>query len=263
MTPLLGDATNGNFVNEDPWRVFRIMSEFVEGFETMTRVGPAVSIFGSARTPRSHPYYKAARRLGRMLADGGFAIITGGGPGVMEAANRGAFESKGLSVGLNITLPEAQKANAYLNISLDFRYFFARLVMFVKYACSFVCFPGGFGTLHEFFNSMTLIQTGKAQHFPVVLVGSAYWRGLDRWIRQYLLRGPHPMIDPGDLKLFTITDDLEEVVEIVQSALQTEQCRRMAGPEQGGQVMTSEGTVQGKPPRRNGQRRRPTKRMPQ
>ena len=158
------------FTNEDTWRVFRIMSEFVEGFETMSRIGPAVSIFGSARARKTAPDYVEARKLARTLAEQGFAIVTGGGPGIMEAANRGAADAGGTSVGLNITLPHEQKANPYANVQIDFHYFFARLVMFVKYSCAFVCLPGGFGTLHEFFNSMTLIQTGKAEMFPVVLM---------------------------------------------------------------------------------------------
>ena len=256
---------DGQFVNEDPWRVFRIMSEFVEGFEMMARVGPAVSVFGSARTPRSDPYYKLARKLGHMLADEGFAVITGGGPGIMEAANRGARDVNGVSVGLNITLPHEQKSNAFQTLSLDFRYFFARLVMFVKYACSFVCFPGGFGTIHEFFNSMTLIQTGKAQRFPVILVGTEYWGGLNRWIEKTLLQSRPQMIDAIDMDLFQITDDLDEVVRIVQSAAQLDSCKKLMGIEASEPQMTGEGTVVGRPPARNhrGGRNKPTKVIPQ
>jgi len=234
----------------DTWRVFRIMSEFVDGFETMSRIGPAVSIFGSARTPRKNPHYARARRCARMLADKGFAIITGGGPGIMEAANRGAHDVGGVSVGLNITLPSEQRANPYASIRLDFRYFFARLVMFVKYACSFVCFPGGFGTIHEFFNSMTLIQTGKADNFPVILVGRRYWMGLVQWMKGQMLDHGYGKIDPEDLHLFTLTDDLEQVVEIVQKAQAREQQAAAipisARPDD---WPSGEGTVTGRPPR--------------
>ena len=160
---------------EDPWRIFRIMSEFVDGFEIMSTVGPAVSVFGSSRTPPESRYYRMARKLGGILARRGFAVITGGGPGVMEAANRGADDAGGKSVGLNIALPHEQVANPYANIRVDFHYFFARKVMFIKYACAFVCFPGGFGTMDEFFESMTLIQTEKVDPFPVILIGSEFW----------------------------------------------------------------------------------------
>ncbi len=239
------------FTNDDTWRMFRIMSEFVEGFETMSKIGPAVSIFGSARTPKSDPYYKMARKLAAMLAKEDFAIITGGGPGIMEAANRGANDVGGVSVGLNITLPHEQKANAYTTYSLDFRYFFARLVMFVKYASSFVCFPGGFGTLHEFFNSMTLIQTGKAIEFPVILFGKEFWRGMDGWIKKTMLANGYPKIDREDLKLYTITDSLEEVVEIICLAqAKTDREQMLAVPEIGPKL-TGEGTLIGKPSRRN------------
>ncbi len=241
------------FKYDDTWRMFRIMSEFVEGFETMSKIGPAVSIFGSARTPKSDPYYKKARKLAAMLAKEDFAIITGGGPGIMEAANRGAYEIGGVSVGLNITLPHEQKANPYTTYSLDFRYFFARLVMFVKYASSFVCFPGGFGTLHEFFNSMTLIQTGKAIEFPVILYGKEFWRGLDRWIVKTMLTNGHPKIDRKDMDLFTITDSLEEVVKIIcQSQAKVDRERLIATPS-GKPMLTGEGTLVGKPSRRNNQ----------
>ena len=217
--------TNHNgFVNEDPWRIFRIMSEFVDGFETMSRLGPAVSIFGSARTRRSDPLYGKARKLAQMLVERNYAIITGGGPGIMEAANRGAHEVGGASVGLNISLPEEQVTNPYHNINLEFRYFFARLLMFVKYSRAFVCFPGGFGTLHEFFNSMTLIQTGKAQRFPVILIGKSYWSGLETWIRKVMLKkAPNEKIDPQDINLFTITNSLHEAVRTIEQASQERQ----------------------------------------
>lgn len=236
-------GNGSDFLHEDPWRVFRVMSEFVEGFETMSRVGWAVSMFGSARTPPSAPYYAKARRLATMLARKGFAIITGGGPGIMEAANRGAREGGGKSVGLNITLPAEQEANPYADIRMDFHYFFARLVMFVKYACSFVCFPGGYGTLHEFFNSMSLIQTGKAQQFPVILIGSDYWKGLLHWMRLTLLTGTPPKVDPSDLALFTVTDDLDEAVAIVEEA---RSARQAATPALAPEDLTGEGTLMGR-----------------
>jgi len=208
--------TDKSFVSEDPWRVFRIMAEFVEGFEIMSQIGPAVSIFGSARTPPDAPLYDKARTLARMLAQENFAIITGGGPGIMEAANRGADDAGGQSIGLNITLPFEQEPNPYANVELDFHYFFARKVMFLKYACGFVCFPGGFGTMDEFFESMTLIQTAKVENFPVVLIGSDYWGGLMDWIRQAMLTDGG-YVSPSDPNLCTITDDLNETVEILKT----------------------------------------------
>ena len=238
-----------DFTTQDPWRIFRIMSEFVDGFEVMSDVGPAVSVFGSARAPRSHPSYDQARRLGNLLARKHFAVITGGGPGIMEAANRGAHEGGGLSVGLNITLPHEQEANPYTDRRLDFRYFFARLVMFVKYACAFVCFPGGFGTLHEFFNSMTLIQTGKSERFPVILIGRKFWKGLSGWIGRYLLHGDYATISPEDMRLYTVTDDLEEAVRLVEEAWEA-QGRRLPPPGAAHpQRTTAEGTLAGQPAR--------------
>ena len=213
----------------------------------MSQVGPAVSVFGSSRTPRSDPEYHKARKLAAMLAERGYAIITGGGPGIMEAANRGAHDARGVSVGLNITLPHEQQANPWANIRLDFRYFFARLVMFVKYACAFVCFPGGFGTLHEFFNSMTLIQTEKVEPFPVVLIGRGYWRGLVEWLDKAMLKSRYGRIDPGDLKLFHVTNSLKEAVEIIE---RSRQCRISRRPEDvmlGPRRPTGEGTVAGEP----------------
>ena len=224
------------------------MSEFVEGFETMSRIGPAVSIFGSARTPRSDMYYHKARKLASMLAEEGFAIITGGGPGIMEAANRGAHDVRATSVGLNITLPNEQLANPYASCQLDFRYFFARLVMFVKYSSAFVCFPGGFGTLHEFFNSMTLIQTGKAEQFPVVLIGRNYWRGMTEWIHKTLLpaRG-FAKIDREDEDLFVVTDSLVEAVRIITDAREAAARRDAAPDDTAAMRPTGEGTLEGKP----------------
>src|SRR6266487_2062120 len=167
---------------QDSWRIFRIMAEFVEGFETMSRVGQAVTIFGSARTKPSDHYYKAAEETARLLAKAKLAVITGGGPGIMEAANKGAFEAGGVSVGCNITLPQEQEANKYQTISLDFHYFYARKVMFTKYASAFICFPGGYGTLDESFETLTLIQTLKVEAYPIVLFGSEHWSGLIDWI---------------------------------------------------------------------------------
>ncbi len=233
------------FAVEDTWRVFRIMSEFVDGFETMSRVGAGVSVFGSSRTPRSNPYYRKARRLGRLIAERGLAVITGGGPGIMEAANRGAHDVGGVSVGLNITLPNEQRTNPWANVRLDFRYFFARLVMFVKYAVSFVCFPGGFGTLHEFYNSMTLIQTHKADRFPVILIGRSFWHGIDGWMRKRMLNSGCPKVDGEDLELYTITDSLNEAMGIIDEAAQ----RRAAHEAEHAATWTAEGTVLGKPPR--------------
>jgi uncharacterized protein (TIGR00730 family) len=242
-------AKRTDFLNEDPWRVLRIMAEFVEGFETMSRVGWAVSVFGSARATPGDPYYEKARRLAHMLAKKRFAVITGGGPGIMEAANRGAREGGGPSVGLNITLPHEQPANPYADVRMDFHYFFARLMMFVKYACSFVCFPGGYGTLHEFFNSMSLIQTHKARRFPVILIGSEYWKGLVDWMRLTLLEHTPRMVDSSDLDLFTVTDDLDQVVAIIEKTRSTRQARlarKARLPVPAPDEPTGEGTVMGR-----------------
>jgi uncharacterized protein (TIGR00730 family) len=202
--------------NQDSWRIFRIMAEFVEGFETMARVGKAVTIFGSARTRPTHPDYKAAEETGRLLAGAGFAVITGGGPGIMEAGNKGAYEARGQSVGCNITLSQEQEANRYQTVSIDFHYFYARKVMFVKYASAFVCFPGGYGTLDEFFEIVTLIQTLKVEAFPIVLYGSAYWTGLVEWMKEQLR--PH-FIDPEDIDIFRIVDTPRDVVKQVKAGV--------------------------------------------
>jgi len=198
--------------SKETWRLFRIMAEFVDGFEAMSRVGLAVSIFGSARTQLDAAHYKNAEKMAAMLVDKGFAVITGGGPGIMEAGNKGAIEAGGTSVGLNIALPHEQDANRYQNISLDFHYFFARKVMFVKYCMGLVCFPGGFGTLDEFFEAMTLIQTGKSPAYPVVLFDSKFWSPLADFMRTTLLE-QYENISPEDLDLFIVTDDLEEAVD--------------------------------------------------
>ncbi len=198
----------------DPWRVLRIQAEFVEGFDALARVGPAVTIFGSARVRPDDPMYPVARRLATELAARGFAIITGGGPGIMEAANRGAREGGGLSVGCNIELPFEQDLNDYVDLGIEFHYFFVRKMMFVKYAEAFVIFPGGFGTLDELFEALTLIQTGKIIHFPVVLFGSTYWRGLLDWIRGPVLA--ERKISAEDLELMVVTDDVEEACRVVE-----------------------------------------------
>ena len=203
------------FLETDPWRALRILSEFVEGFDAMAKVGPAVTIFGSARTTPNARLYKLARTIGRRLAEAGYAVITGGGPGTMEAANRGCREGGGLSVGCNIELPHEQGMNAYVDLGIEFRYFFARKTMFVKYADAFVILPGGFGTLDELFEALTLIQTRKVRNFPVVLVGSSYWAGLIDWIRGTLLA--NGAIEEPDLDLLQLTDDPDEVVRIVRA----------------------------------------------
>jgi len=192
----------------DPWRVLRILSEFVEGFDALNGVGPAVTVFGSARVLPDDPYYSAGMALGAALARRGFAVITGGGPGIMEAVNRGCHEAGGLSVGCNIELPNEQALNQYVDLGVEFRYFFVRKNMFVKYARGFVIFPGGYGTLDELFESLTLAQTGKIEHFPIVLFGKRYWGALLDWLGDEVLRSG--AISKEDLTLVTITDDPEE-----------------------------------------------------
>jgi uncharacterized protein (TIGR00730 family) len=196
---------------KDTWSVFKIMGEFVEGFETLRSVWPSVSVFGSARAGRNHPYYQDAVRVSQALSEAGFSIITGGGPGIMEAANLGATRGEGQSIGLNIRLPFEQEPNRFANTVIHFNYFFARKVMFVKYACGFVALPGGFGTLDEVFEALTLKQTKKIHDFPVILFGTAYWEGLVDWITDQLLADR--MISKRDRKLFSVTDDVDEVVE--------------------------------------------------
>lgn len=206
----------GQFAQET-WRIFRIMAEFVEGFDELSKVGPAVSIFGSARTKPDHPHYKLAEQTAAALAKAGFGVITGGGPGIMEAANKGALDAGGVSVGLNIEISEEQVANLYQNLSLSFRYFFARKMMFMKYAQAFIIFPGGFGTMDEFFESLTLIQTMKMAHFPVILMGNSFWNGLMDWIKSEMLEAQQN-ISPEDLDIFTVTDDPQEAVRIIRSS---------------------------------------------
>jgi uncharacterized protein (TIGR00730 family) len=212
---LLRRPTRPEFLDGDPWRALRIQAEFVEGFDALAAVGPAVSVFGSARTKPSHPMYRHARKLGELLAQEGYAVITGGGPGIMEAANRGCQDGGGLSVGCNIELPMEQGLNPYVDLGVEFRYFFARKVMFVKYADAFVIYPGGYGTLDELFEALTLIQTKKIQDFPVILMGADYWAGLIDWIKAVLLE--QAAISPEDVDLLRITDDPAEACEIINA----------------------------------------------
>jgi len=220
----------------DSWRVFRIMGEFVEGFDTLAQIGPAISIFGSARTRPDDPEYKAARTTAGLLAEAGFAVITGGGPGIMEAANRGAAEAGGESVGCNIELPFEQGTNPWVKVSIHFRYFFVRKTMFVKYAEGFIIFPGGFGTMDELFESLTLIQTGKVRNFPIILFGSQYWGGLVDWVKTTMLTRGN--IGPDDLDFLRVTDSPEEAVRILVDAYETTRAELeldpLTGDERGG-----------------------------
>jgi len=213
---LLDSRGSSDWVHTDPWRVLRIQSEFVEGFGLLAELPRAVSVFGSARTPADHPEYAAGRALGGALARAGFAVITGGGPGAMEAVNRGASEAGGVSVGLGIELPFEQRLNDWVDVGIHFRYFFARKTMFVKYAQAFVIMPGGFGTLDELFESLTLVQTRKVTRFPVILYGTAYWAGLLDWIRGSVL--PAGKIGAADADLLAVTDDVDEIVARIVSA---------------------------------------------
>ena len=208
------------FTRGDPWRVLRIMGEYVHGFDALAEVGAAVTFFGSARTLESDPMYQAARDLAGRLAKNGFAIITGGGPGIMEAANRGAREAKGYSIGCNIELPHEQSINPYVDVAVNFRYFFCRKTMFLKYSEGFVLFPGGFGTLDELFEALTLIQTRKVMRFPVVLHGSDYWRGLLDWMGKHLSAAGR--IDRDDLALMKVTDSTAEACDFITEAYVTQ-----------------------------------------
>jgi len=212
------------FIKEDPWRVFRIMAEFVDSFELLSQVGPAVTVFGSARTRRGDPYYQAALTIARGLAKNNLAVITGGGPGIMEAANRGAALGKGKSVGLNIELPMEQKGNRFANVPIHFHYFFSRKVCFVKYSIAFVFMPGGFGTLDEFFEVLTLVQTRRIPRFPLILFGRDYWTGLLHWAKNTVEKGK--FISPGDLDLVTVTDDPQKTIQIIADYM-----RRVGPPE--------------------------------
>jgi uncharacterized protein (TIGR00730 family) len=209
-------ALHFDFTITDPWRVLRIMSEFVNGFDALAHIPPCVTIFGSARTLPDDPAYAGAIETARLLAKAGFGIITGGGPGIMEAANKGAQEGGNLSIGCNIELPFEQAPNQYLDISLDFRYFFVRKTMFVKYSNAFIIFPGGFGTMDELFEALTLIQTKKVSNFPVILYGSKYWEGLLKWIRETMLDEEKVSVD--DVALLRISDDPQEICDIVCDA---------------------------------------------
>jgi uncharacterized protein (TIGR00730 family) len=213
---LLDNRGPTDWVHTDPWRVLRIQAEFVEGFGALAELGAAVSVFGSARTSPGDPYYAEAERLGAALAEAGYAVITGGGPGIMEAANKGASEAGGTSVGLGIELPFEQSMNDWVDLGIMFRYFFARKTCFVKYSIGFVTFPGGFGTLDELFEALTLVQTRKVTSFPVVLFGSAYWQPMLDWLRNTV--AAEKKISVRDLDLITVTDDVDEVVHVVQAA---------------------------------------------
>lgn len=204
-----------DFTTEEPWRIFRIMAEFVEGFELLSKVGKAVSIFGSSRLKSQDKYYKIATKIAYLLSKEGYAVITGGGPGVMEAANRGAKRAKGKSIGLNIQIPLKQRPNKYVETLLDFRYFFVRKVMFVKYAKAFVILPGGYGTFDELFESLNLIQTKRIQRFPVVLVGSDYWSGLIDWLKSVVLKKYH-CVSKKDLFIFSLVDTPMQVLEKIK-----------------------------------------------
>lgn len=200
---------------KDLWRIFRVMAEFVEGFDELAEIGPAVSIFGSARTDPDHEHYKLAVETARQISEAGFAVITGGGGGIMEAANKGATEAGGKSIGLNIELPMEQAPNEFQNLSLHFRYFFCRKVMFLKYAHGFIVFPGGFGTMDEYFESLVLIQTLKQVSFPIILMGNGFWKGLIDWMRHQML-DECGYISPEDMDVFTLVDEPEEAVRIIQ-----------------------------------------------
>ena len=222
---LLDSRGPTDWVHTDPWRVMKIQSEFIEGFGALAQLGPAISVFGSARTTVDDPMYATAERLGKLLVEEGFAVITGGGPGVMEAANKGALEAGGVSVGLGIELPFEAGLNRYVDVGVNFRYFFARKMMFVKYAQGFVVLPGGFGTFDELFEALTLVQTQKVTSFPIVLLGRDYWSGLVDWIRGTVL--PDGKITAADLDMFRLTDDIHEAVEVMVEAHRE---RRSAAP---------------------------------
>ncbi len=213
---LLDSRGSADWLHTDPWRVMRIQSEFVTGFGALAEVGPAVSVFGSARTRPEHPTYELGIRVGRALVEAGYAVITGGGPGVMEAANRGALEAGGTSVGLGIELPFEAGLNEFVDLGVNFRYFFARKTMFVKYAQGFVVLPGGFGTLDELFEAVTLVQTQKVTSFPIVLLGTQYWCGLLDWLRD--TAAEVGTINVHDLDLLTVTDDVEEAIAAIVAA---------------------------------------------
>ncbi|MGH3350854.1 MAG: TIGR00730 family Rossman fold protein [Nocardioides sp.] len=213
---LLDSSGHGDWVHTDPWRVMKIQAEFVEGFNDLSEIGPAISVFGSARTPKDHPMYAQAEIIGRRLAEAGFVVITGGGPGTMEAANKGATEAGGESIGLGIELPFEARLNDYVSFGLNFRYFFVRKMMFVKYSQGYVVMPGGLGTMDELFEAMTLSQTKKITQFPVVLMGVKHWQGLIDWMRDTMLADGR--IKQSDLDMITLTDDVDEAVELMLKA---------------------------------------------
>lgn len=213
---LLDSRGPTDWVHTDPWRVLRIQAEFVEGFGALAELGPAIGVFGSARTSSDHPHYAMAEEVGRRLAEAGFAVITGGGPGAMEAANKGACEAGGVSVGLGIELPFEAGLNQWVDKGINFRYFFARKTMFVKYAQGFVVLPGGLGTFDELFEALTLVQTQKVTSFPIVLMGTAYWQGLLDWMRDTVLA--EGKINPRDLDMLVVTDDVDEAVGLMVAA---------------------------------------------
>ena len=245
------DSTRSDVHARDTWRIFRYLSEFVESFDLLGDIGPAVTIFGSARVKPTNKFYKLARETAGLMAEAGYTVITGGGPGIMEAANRGAFEAGGKSVGLNISLPEEQMANQYQNLSMNFHYFFARKVTFVKYATAIVCFPGGFGTMDEFFESMTLMQTLKIDRYPLILMGSEFWKGLLDWVQDKML-DTYRHISRSDLELYRLTDDPAEAVAIVQDYTQARQqalteAAAVTAVIPYAEQLTAEGTRQGMP----------------
>ena len=218
-------SDNTPFIHEDPWRIFRIMAEFVDSFQTMSQVGPAVTIFGSARTKPEDRYYHAAQEVAKGLAKHNLAVITGGGPGIMEAANKGALQAGGKSVGLNIELPHEQAGNRFANVPVHFHYFFSRKVCFVKYSFGFIFMPGGFGTLDEFFEVATLVQTGRIPQFPLILFGREHWKGLLHWMKSEL-QTQHGYISPGDLDLVQLVDEPQEAIDLI-----LEYQRRVSPPE--------------------------------
>jgi uncharacterized protein (TIGR00730 family) len=213
---LLDSRGPSDWVHTDPWRVMRIQAEFVEGFGALAEVPRAVTVFGSARTPRDHPEYELGRRIGAALAEAGFAALTGGGPGTMEAVNRGCSEAGGLSIGLGIELPFEQGLNPWVDLGVNFRYFFVRKTMFIKYAQAFICLPGGFGTLDELFEALTLVQTKKVTKFPIVLFGTEYWGGLHTWLQDVVLKSGK--VGEKDLALLHVTDDVDDAIQVVEDA---------------------------------------------
>jgi hypothetical protein len=212
-----GKSNGGVQSHDDTWRIFRIMAEFVDGFETLSKIGPCVTIFGSARTPKGDRYYEMARTVAELAVKNGYGVITGGGGGIMEAANRGAFEAKGMSVGLNIQLPFEQAANKYIKLLLSFRHFFCRKVMFLKYTSAVIVLPGGFGTMDELFEALTLIQTQKSEYLPLVIMGKEYWKGLDAWLHECMF--PNGYISREDFDIVNMTDDPQEAIDIINAVM--------------------------------------------